>query len=99
MAGLHNKRYRLLIQVLCIQAYEREMIIEGKKKHMNGTLCTHCGKDMAREENKVYLEVRTSLKKSNSYYNTKFVPTLCFLSVQTQCILIPKSSFSYTFRQ
>jgi hypothetical protein len=63
---------------------------------MNRTLCTHCGKDMAMEENKVYLEVRTSLKKSKSYYNTNFVPTLCFLSVQTQCIHIPKSSFSYT---
>ena len=70
------------------------MIIEGKKKHMSRTLCTHCGKDMAREENKVYLEVRTSLKKSKSYYNTNFVPTLCFLSVQTRCIHIPKSSLA-----
>jgi phage FluMu protein Com len=31
---------------------------------MNRTLCAHCGKEMAREENKVYLEVRPSLKKS-----------------------------------
>jgi phage FluMu protein Com len=40
------------------------MIIGEKKKHINRTLCAHCGKEMAREENKVYLEVRPSLKKS-----------------------------------
>jgi hypothetical protein len=28
---------------------------------MNRTLCAHCGKEMAREENKVYLEVRPSM--------------------------------------
>jgi phage FluMu protein Com len=65
-------------------------IIGGKKKHMNRTLCAHCGKEMAREENKVYLEVRLSLKKSKSCYTTNFVPTFCFLSVQTRWIHIPK---------
>jgi hypothetical protein len=73
------------------------MIIGEKKRHINRSLCAHCGKEMAREENKVCLEVRRSLKKSKSCYNPILFLLSIFYQYKLGAFTFPKGSFSYTF--